>query len=67
MKLKEFFAMADEGVNVYIAIQVEGLESYLFSSEAAFSKKDIEKTGLANCKILEFRIWHGYFTVVVGR
>lgn len=67
MKLKTFFEMADEGVSVYVAIKIKGLESYLFAADGAFDKKSIENTELANYKIVEFRTWHGYFTAVIAR
>ena len=67
MKLKTFFEIADEGVSVYVAIKIKGLESYLFAADGAFDKNDIKETELANYRVVEFRVWHGYFTVVVER
>ena len=67
MKLKEFFELSNENVSIYVAIQIPGLESYLFAADGAFDKKSIENTELANYKIVEFRTWHGYFTAVIER
>ena len=59
--------MSNENLSVHIAVQFEGLDNYLFEADGVFSKKDIEKTELADYKIVEFRTWHGYFTVVIKR
>lgn len=67
MKLKEFFEIPNENLSVYVAIQIPGLESYLFVGDRFFNKKDIEKTELANYRIVKFKVWHEYFTVVIER
>ena len=67
MKLKEFLEMMNENVSVHVAIQVEGVDNYLFAADGAFDKNDFKGTELANYKIVEFRAWHGYFTIIIER
>ena len=67
MKLKEFFEVPNEKLSVYVAILIPDLESCLFAGNRAFNKKDIEKTELANYRIVKFTVWREYFTVVVER
>ena len=67
MKLKEFLEMMNENESVHVAIQVAGVDNCLFAADGAFDKNDIKETELANYRVVEFRVWHGYFTVVVER